>query len=218
MSTKIKVILADDHQIVRDGLHSLLEKEPDLEVIATVEDGRSTLKMVEALKPDVVIMDVSMPTLNGIESTRQITHDFPGVKVIALSMHDDRRFVINMLKAGASGYLIKDCAFKELTKAIHVVVKKGKIYLSPEISDIVVNNYVTGPAGPESLIYSVLTPREREVLQLVCEGKTSGQIAASLFVSVKTVECHRSQLMHKLKINNLPDLVKYAIQEGLTTL
>ncbi len=218
MATKIKVIIADDHQIVRDGLHSLLEKEPDVEVIATVEDGRSTVKMVEALNPDVVIMDVTMPTLNGIESTRQITRDFPGVKVIALSMHDDRRFVINMLKAGASGYLIKDCAFKELTKAINVVARKGKVYLSPEISDVVVNNYVTGPAGPESLIYSVLTPREREVLQLVCEGKTSGQIAASLFVSVKTVECHRSQLMHKLKINNLPDLVKFAIQEGLTSL
>ena len=218
MTTMIRVIIADDHQIVRDGLCSLLEKEPDLEIIGTVEDGRSTLKMVEELKPDVVIMDVSMPTLNGIESTRQIVHDFPGVKIIALSMHDDRRFVINMLKAGASGYLIKDCAFKELTKAIHVVVRKGKIYLSPEISDVVVNNYVTGPAGPESLIYAALTPREREVLQLVCEGKTSGQIATNLFVSVKTVECHRSQLMHKLKINNLADLVKYAIQEGLTTL
>ncbi len=133
-------------------------------------------------------------------------------------MHDDRRFVINMLKAGASGYLIKDCAFKELTKAIHQVVNKGKIYLSPEISGIVVNNYVTGPVEPDSLVYSILTPREREVLQLVCEGKTSGQIAASLYVSVKTVECHRSQLMHKLKINNLPDLVKFAIQEGLTSL
>ena len=218
MIAKIRVMIADDHQIVRDGLRSLLEKEPDLEIIGTVEDGRSTLKMVEALKPDVVIMDVSMPTLNGIEAARQITRDYPGVKIIALSMHDDRRFVINMLKAGASGYLIKDCAFKELTKAINVVAKKGKIYLSPEISDVVVNNYVTGPAGPESLIYAALTPREREVLQLVCEGKTSGQIATSLFVSVKTVECHRSQLMHKLKINNLANLVKYAIQEGLTAL
>lgn len=218
MTPMIKVMIADDHQIVRDGLRSLLEKEPDLEIIGTTEDGRSTLKMVETLKPDVVIMDVSMPTLNGIESTRQITRDYPGVKIIALSMHDDRRFVINMLKAGASGYLIKDCAFKELTKAIHVVVNKGKIYLSPEISDIVVNNYVTGPAGPESLIYAALTPREREVLQLVCEGKTSSQIATSLYVSVKTVECHRSQMMHKLKINNLAELVKYAIQEGLTTL
>lgn len=218
MSYKIKVLIADDHQIVRDGLRSLLEREPDMEVIATAEDGRTTVKTVEALKPDVVIMDVTMPELNGIEATRQLTREAPGVKVIALSMHTDRRFVINMLKAGASGYLIKDCAFKELTKAIQVVVRKGKIFLSPEISDVVVNNYVTGPTGPESLIYSALTPREREVLQLVCEGKTSPQIAASLFVSVKTVECHRSQMMHKLKINNLADLVKYAIQEGLTTL
>ncbi len=218
MANKIKVIIADDHQIVRDGLRSLLEKEPDLEVLATVEDGRSTVRMAEELKPDVIILDVSMPELNGIESSRQILHDNPGVKIIALSMHDDRRFVINMLKAGASGYLIKDCAFKELTKAIHQVVNKGKIYLSPEISGIVVNNYVTGPVESDSLVYSILTPREREVLQLVCEGKTSGQIAASLYVSVKTVECHRSQLMHKLKINNLPDLVKFAIQEGLTSL
>ena len=149
MTTKIRVLIADDHQIVRDGLRSLLEKEPDLEVVAAVEDGRTTVRMVEELQPDVVIMDISMPGLNGIEATRKITRDFPNIKIIALSMHDDGRFVTNMLKAGASGYLLKDCAFKELTKAIHVVVRAGKSYLSPEITDAVVNSYVTGASGPD---------------------------------------------------------------------
>ena len=217
MTTKIRVLIADDHQIVRDGLRSLLEKEPDLEVIAAVEDGRTTVRLVEELQPDVVIMDISMPGLNGIEATRKITHDFPNIKIIALSMHDDGRFVTNMLKAGASGYLLKDCAFKELTKAIHVVVRTGKSYLSPDITDVVVSSYVTGSSGPEPLLYTALTPREREVLQLVVEGKTSSQIAAILYVSVKTVETHRTQLMRKLKINNLADLVKYAIKEGITS-
>lgn len=218
MTTKIRVIIADDHQIVRDGLCSLLEKEPDLEVIAAVEDGRTTVRLVEELQPDVVIMDISMPGLNGIEATRKITRDFPNIKVIALSMHDDGRFVMNMLKAGASGYLLKDCAFKELAKAIHVVVRTGKSYLSPDITDVVVDSYVTGQSGPEPLLYTLLTHREREVLQLVVEGKTSSQIAEILYVSVKTVETHRTQLMHKLKINNLADLVKYAIKEGITSI
>ncbi len=218
MSNKVRVLIADDHQILRDGLSTMLQNVPDIEVIATTEDGRTALRLVAELTPDVVIMDVAMPGLNGIESTRQINHDFPKIKIIALSMHDDRRFVINMLKAGASGYLLKDCAFKELMKAIHVVVRTGKIYLSPGVTDVVVNNYVTGPIGPESLVYSVLTPREREVLQLVAEGKTSNQVAENLHVSVKTVETHRTQLMHKLKIKNMAELVKYAIQEGLTSI
>lgn len=215
MADKLRVLIADDHQIVRDGLRSLLEKESDLEVVATVEDGRTAVRLVAELQPDVVIMDISMPGLNGIEATRKITRDFPNIKVIALSMQDDRHFVINMLKAGASGYLLKDCAYRELVKAIQIVVRTGKSYLSPDITDIVVQNYVTGPSGEEPMLYSTLTAREREVLQLVVEGKTSSQIADILFVSVKTVETHRNQLMHKLKINNIPDLVKYAIKEGI---
>ncbi len=217
MPDKIRVLIADDHQIVRDGLRSLLEKDPDMEVIATVEDGRATVKQVEELQPDVVIMDISMPGLNGIEATRRITREFPHIKIIALSMHDDGRFVLNMLKAGASGYLLKDCAFKELTKAINLVVRAGKSYLSPDITDIVVQNYVSGSSGEQGLLYGALSPREREVLQLVVEGKTSSQIAEILFVSVKTVETHRTQLMQKLKISNLADLVKYAIKEGITS-
>jgi two-component system response regulator NreC len=141
---KIKVIIVDDHQIFRDGLRSLLAKEPDMEVLGEAGDGRTILTMLKMLKkmaPEVVIMDVAMPDLNGIEATRQIIHEFPAVKVLALSMHDDRGFVINMLKAGASGYLLKDCAFRELAKAIRGVVMENKIYLSPAITDIVVNNY-----------------------------------------------------------------------------
>jgi len=213
----IKVLIADDHQIVRDGLRSLLAKEPDMELVGEAEDGRTILKILIEKTPDVIIMDVAMPQLNGIEATRQILHEFPGVKVIALSMHDDRRFVINMLKAGASGYLIKDCAFRELAKAIRLVVTANKVYLSPGITDVVVNNYVTGPA-PDSLVYSVLTPREREVLQLIAEGKNSTQIAECLCVSLKTVETHRHQLMQKLNIKGVAELTKVAIREGITSI
>jgi len=211
----IKILIADDHQIVRDGLRSLLEKEPDMEVLGEANDGRTLLKMLEELTPDVIIMDAAMPDLNGIEATRQITHEFGEVKVIALSMHDDRRFVINMLKSGASGYLLKDCAFRELSQAIRLVVTRNKIYLSPGITDIVVKDYVTGSAL-DSLVYTTLTPREREVLQLVAEGKTSSQIAECLYVSVKTVECHRHQIMQKLEKKNVAELIRFAIREGIT--
>ena len=213
---KITVLLADDHQIVRDGLRSLLAQEADMEVLGEAEDGRSLLNMLRDIEPDVVIMDVAMPDLNGIEATSRIHHSFPSIKVIALSMHDDRRFVINMLKSGAAGYLLKDCAFRELAKAIRLVVNSNKTYLSPGITDIVVNNYVTGPA-PESLVFSVLTPREREVLQLIAEGKTSNQIAEDLFLSIKTIETHRRQIMQKLKQKSTADLIKIAIREGITT-
>jgi two-component system response regulator NreC len=216
MGMDIKVLIADDHQIVRDGLRSLLEKEPDMKLVGEAEDGRTIVKMLRETTPDVVIMDVAMPNLNGIEATRQITHEFPAVKVIALSMHDDRRFVINMLKSGASGYLIKDCAFRELAKAIRLVVKANKIYLSPGITDVVVNNYVTG-LTPDSLVFSILSPREREVLQLIAEGRSSNQIAEALYVSVKTIECHRAQLMQKLKKRSVAELTKFAIREGLTS-
>jgi two-component system response regulator NreC len=137
----IKVLIADDHEIFREGLCSLLEKELDMEVLGEAEDGRTILKMLREMAPEVIIMDVSMPDLNGIEATRQITHEFPAVKVVALSVHDDRAYVINMLKSGASGYLLKDCASRELVNAIRSVVTENKIYLSPAITDIVVNNF-----------------------------------------------------------------------------
>lgn len=213
----IKVLIADDHQIVRQGLRTLLEKEPDLEVVAEAENGRSTVRLVRERHPEVVIMDVAMPDLNGIEATRQIISEMPKVKVIALSMYADRRFVSNMLKAGASGYLLKDCASEELVRAIRVVLAH-KTFLSPGVADIVVKDYVQTPMGPEASVFNVLSNREREVLQLMAEGKSTNQIAELLHVSVKTVETHRQQMMQKLKIHSVAELTKYAIREGLTTL
>jgi two-component system response regulator NreC len=215
----IKVVLADDHQIVRHGLRSLLSAEPDIKVVGEADNGRAVIRLVQELSPQVVIMDISMPDLNGIEATRQILSDSSGVKVIALSMHSDSLFVLNMFKAGASGYLLKDCALEELVKAVRTVMNR-KIYLSPSISDIVIKDFVIGwsPEDSSSSAYSILTAREREVLQLMAEGKTTNQIAESLCISVKTVEAHRKQLMTKLDIHSVAELTKYAIRQGLTTL
>jgi len=213
----IRIIIADDHQILRQGLKTLLEKEPDMEVVAEAEDGRKTVIMVNELTPDVVIMDVNMPDLNGIEATRQILADYPEMKIIALSMHADRRFVINMLKAGAHGYLLKDCAFEELAQAIRLVMA-NKTYLSPGVAEIVVKDYVNRLPGPAQTAFSVLTAREREVLQLLAEGKSTANIGELLHISIKTVETHRQQIMNKLGIRSVAELTKYAIREGLTSL
>jgi DNA-binding NarL/FixJ family response regulator len=213
----IKVLIADDHQIIREGLHALLEKEPGIEVVGEAENGRTALRMARELIPDVIIMDVAMPDLNGIEATRQIVAEFSTVKVIALSMHDDRRFVLNMLRAGAKGYMLKDCAFNDLAKAIRVVVA-NKTYLSSEIADIVVRDYLSSAPSEESSAFHVLSSREREVLQLLAEGEGTNQIAEKLHISSKTVESYRSQIMAKLKIKNVAELTKYAIREGLTML
>jgi two-component system, NarL family, response regulator NreC len=215
----IKILLADDHQIVRHGLHTLLSSEPDIKIIGEADNGRTVVKLAQEKSPDVVIMDISMPDLNGIEATRQILVTDSYIKVIALSMHSDSLFVLNMFKAGASGYLLKDCALEELVKAVRTVMNR-KIYLSPGISDIVIKDFVIGysPSETSSSAYSILTPREREVLQLMAEGKTTNQIAEHLCVSVKTVEAHRKQLMNKLDIHSVAELTKYAIRQGLTTL
>jgi two-component system response regulator NreC len=212
----IKVLVADDHQIVREGLRAMLEKEPWIKVVGEAEEGRTTLRLARELAPDVIIMDVSMPDLNGIEATRQIVAEFPTIKVIALSMHNDRRFVLNMIKAGAKGYLLKDSAFKELAKAIKVVVS-NQAYLSSEITDILVKDYLSSATPDDFSAFHLLSPREREVLQLLAEGRSSNQIAESLHVSIKTVETHRAQLMAKLKIKSIAELTKYAIREGLTS-
>lgn len=213
----IKILLADDHRIVRQGLRTLLEQESDLEVVAEAENGRDTLRLVQQLSPQVIIMDIAMPDLNGIDATRQIVSVAPGVKVIALSMHSDSLFVFNMLRAGASGYLIKDCALEELVKAIRAVVA-GKTYLSPGISDILVKDLVEGWSNNGGSVFSILTPREREVLQLIAEGRSTAQIAFCLSVSVKTVEAYRKQIMYKSGVHTVAGLTKYAIREGLTTL
>jgi DNA-binding NarL/FixJ family response regulator len=216
-SGKIKIVLADDHQIVRQGLRTLLAAEPDMEVVAEADNGRTVLKLIQDLSPHVVIMDISMPDLNGIEATRQIVSENRRPKVIALSMHSDSLFVLNMLKAGASGYLLKDCALEELVKAIRAVVDQ-KTYLSPGISDIVLRDFVSGWSIPGSSAYAILSPREREVLQLMAEGKSTNLIADSLYISVKTVEAHRKQIMNKLGLHTVAELTKYAVRQGLTSL
>ena len=213
----ITILLADDHKILRQGLRTLLAKEMDMEVLAEAEDGRQAVRLVRELSPQVVIMDVGMPDLNGIEATRQILQESPETKIIALSMHSDRRFVTNMIKAGASGYLLKDSAFEELATAIRVVMAR-KTYLSHEIAHVVVKDYVKGGSKEDPSVFSVLSPREREVLQLMAEGKTNRQIAEMLHVSLKTVETHRQQIMNKLEIHNIVELTKYAIREGLVSL
>jgi two-component system response regulator NreC len=214
---RTKIILADDHKIIREGLRSLIEKQPDMEVIAEAQDGLMTVNLVQKLKPDVVIMDIGMPEMNGIDATTKITTEYKTVKVIALSMHSDRRFVMQMLKAGAAGYLLKDSAFEELVSAIHAVITKQH-YLSQKITDVVVQEYLQNLPRNESTVFTVLTAREREVLQLIAEGKSTKQTASVLNVSVKTIETHRQQIMEKLDMHSIAQLTKYAIREGLTSL
>ena len=212
----VRIILADDHTIVRHGLNKLIQQQEDMEVIAQAADGHSTIELTRELSPDMVIMDIGMPDLNGIDATQQIIREFPQVKVIGLSMHSGKKFVIEMLKAGASGYLLKDCALEELTTAIKAVAS-GKTYLSPSITDVVVENYVRHSKKKESSAFSLLSQREREVLQLMAEGKTTKQVGLKLHISPKTVEGHRLRIMEKLNMDSVAKLTKYAIQEGLTS-
>jgi DNA-binding NarL/FixJ family response regulator len=213
----IRIIIADDHKILLQGLKTLIEQEPDMEVVGEAEDGLRAVTMVRELIPHVVVMDIKMPELNGIDATQQILSEVSDVKVIALSMYADRRFVASILKAGACGYLLKDCAFEELARAIRLAMS-NKTYLSPGVAEIVVKDYATLNSGPSVSVFSALTVREREVLQLVAEGKRTSQIAEILRISIKTVETHRQQVMQKLDTKSVAELTKYAIREGLTTL
>jgi DNA-binding NarL/FixJ family response regulator len=213
----IKILLADDHKIIREGLRALLVNQRDIDVIGEAEDGRSTVKLSHELSPDIVIMDISMPDLNGIEAARQIISRDSRIKVIALSVHSDKRFVIEMLNAGASGYLLKDCAFEELANAIRTVMS-NRSYLSPAITDVMIYDYRNLLSRETLSVFSLLSPREREILQLFAEGKSTKEIAFDLDISIKTVETHRQQIMKKLDIHTIAELTKYAIKEGLTTL
>ena len=213
----IRILLVDDHKITRQGLRSLLDENDDMEVLAEAENGRDAIELARKLNPDVIIMDVSMPDLNGVEATRQIIQDNHDVRVIALSMHSDTLFVSEMLKSGASGYLLKDCAFQELEQAIRTVTD-GKAYLSPSISGVVVEDYLHRLSKTDMSTSEVLTDREREVLQLIAEGQSTKQVALKLHISAKTVETHRRQIMNKLDIHTVAELTKYAIRKGLTAL
>lgn len=213
----IRVLLADDHKMMREGLKVLVNNENGMDVVGEASDGHSVVRMIDKLKPDVVVMDVGMPNLNGIEATRQILHREDTIKVLALSMHSDRRYITEMLRAGAAGYLIKDAAFDELAQAIRTIMK-GQTYLSPEIAGTVVQEALQAVERKEDSPFSILTEREREVLQQLAEGYPTKEIAANLFVSVKTIETHRSHLMEKLNLHSVAELTKYAIREGLTSL
>jgi DNA-binding NarL/FixJ family response regulator len=214
---QLNVLIADDHRMLRQGLRSLLEKEPDLRVVAESDNGREAIAAAEKGQIDLAIMDISMPGLNGIEASRKLLAINPAMRVIGLSMHTDRRFVSEMLNAGAVGFVSKDAAFEELVQAIRTVLS-GKVYLSPAVAGVVVDAYLRRSESADRTVFSALTAREREVLQLMAEGRNTKQIAMDLHVSIKTVETHRRQVMEKLDLYSVAELTKYAIREGLTTL
>lgn len=212
-----RVLLADDHKILRQGLRTLLEQENDIQVVGEAENGRSSVKLAGELAPDVVIMDVAMPDLNGIDATRRITEAEPNARVLALSMHSDGRYVRGMLQAGARGYILKDCAAEELTRAIRTVMA-NQVYVSPGVTGTIVNDYVRQLSSSDAGEPATLSRREREVLQLLAEGGSTAQIADRLHLSVKTVETHRKRIMDKLDLRSIAELTKYAIREGITAL
>lgn len=214
---KIRVFIADDHAVVRDGLRLLIENQADCTVIGEAADGRETVRLATQLRPDVVVMDITMPELNGIDAASRIRDCCPSTNVIILSMHSSAEYISQALRAGVRGYLLKEAAGKEVVQAIRAV-HAGKRYLSKDITETVIDDYIRTfdlPAGMSPL--DLLSSREREVLQLMVEGKSNSEIANLLSLSVKTIETYRSRLMEKLKIRDLPGLVKFAIQHGLTT-
>ena len=215
MSTRI--LVADNHGILRQGIQSLIEKHSDMEVVGQAENGLEAVELTRQLQPDVVLMDVTMPVLNGIEATRQIKNELPEVKVLALSVHAKREFVLDMVKAGASGYMLKECVLDDLIRAINTVVA-GHSYLSPQIASIVLEGITDDSifsAGDR--LSKTLTSRERQVLRLLAEGTSAKQVASQLDLNVKTIEASRRQIMEKANVDNLVDLTKYAIRQGLAT-
>jgi DNA-binding NarL/FixJ family response regulator len=214
----IKVFLADDHTAIRDGMSALMEIEQDIQVVGTAGDGREAVQQVKTIQPDIVVMDIAMPELNGIDATLQISESSPAVNVIMLSMHDSSEHVHQALKAGAKGYLLKESAGKEVVTAIRVVSSGGR-YLSERIQEMVIEGYISGQdVVPGKSPLDKLSTRERQILQLVVEGKSSAEVSKILFISPKTVATYRSRLMEKLAIHDVPGLVKFAIKHGLTTI
>jgi DNA-binding NarL/FixJ family response regulator len=211
----IRVLLADDHTLIRAGLRMVVASQPDLNVAGEANDGREAVAMAEKLKPDVVVMDIGMPSLNGIEACRQIHAALPDTKVVMLSMHSDEGYVLRALKAGAKAYLLKDSAEADLARAIHAVVA-GKSFFSPAVGKVLLEDYMRKleRSGAEDT-YELLSPREREILQLVAEGNSSKDVANLLGLSVYTVETHRAKVMQKLNLHNIPELILYAVRKGI---
>ncbi|MHC4143634.1 MAG: response regulator [Planctomycetota bacterium] len=213
----MRILIADDHGIVREGLKSLLGEQSDMEVVGEGEDGQMAVQLAKELSPDIVIMDMSMPNLNGVEATRLILQHSPNTRVIILSMHSDRNIVKEALEAGASAYVLKSYLFDEMLRALEAVAK-GRRHLSPRITDVVIDDYVGKATGGESAKTPRLTGRERQIVQLVAEGKSVKEIARVLHVSPKTADTNRRQIMNKLGFSSVSELTKYALREGLTSL
>src|SRR6185369_2320109 len=212
----LRILLADDHTVVRQGLRKLLEERPDWEVIAEAGDGREAVRLAEQHKPDVAILDVAMPLLNGIEATRQITKRAPSTRVLVLSMHADEAYVTQILQAGAAGYLLKDSADVDLLQAV-TAIAEGKSFFSPAIARLMLDDYVKQRSGEPGVVdrYESLSDREREVFQLIAEGKTNKDIAAILFISPSTVDTHRARIMEKLDVHSAAEIVLYAVRRGV---
>jgi two-component system, NarL family, response regulator NreC len=215
MTRQTRVLLADDHVLIRAGLRMVVDAQPDLTVVGEAGDGREAVAMAESLRPDVVVMDIGMPTLNGIEAANQVREKLPETQIVMLSMHSDEGYVLRALKAGAKAYLLKDSAETDLARAIRAAAE-GKSFFSPAVGRVLLEDYVrklqrTG--GEDS--YDLLSPREREILQLVAEGKSSKDIANLLNLSVYTVETHRARVMQKLNLRGIPELILYAVRKGI---
>jgi len=210
------ILLADDHRVVREGLRTLLSQEADLSVIGEAADGREVVELARSLHPEVIIMDIAMPEMNGIEATRLIVAENPAIRVVALSMYADRRFVMQILRAGALGYVLKEAAFEELARAIRTVAA-GQPFLSPTVAGFVVEEFVRQVSTTASKTIELLTSRETEVLRLLAEGKRAKDIALELKIGVKTAEAHRQNLMNKLEMHSIAELTRFAIREGITT-
>ncbi len=217
--SKIKLLLADDHAVVRSGLRMLLEAQPDMEIVAEAENGRETIEKVLAFQPNIVLMDIEMPGMNGIEATRKIKEESPETAVLALTMYEDDQYFFEMLKAGAAGYIPKRAAPDALVNAIRTV-NKGEVFLYPSMAAYLVEDYLQRDEAPEEDEADVvdLTTREREVLVLIAEGLSNGEISEKLVISIKTVDRHRENIMRKLNIHNRIDLVKFALKKGMIDL
>ncbi len=213
----MRILLADNHKLFCEGLRTLFGAEPGMEIVGEANNGRTAVRLARELSPDIVIMDIGMPELNGIEATRQIRSELPHVKVLAVSMHSDRQYVSGMLSAGAAGFVLKDCAFSELAAAVRIVAGGGR-YLSPDIVGVVVDDYVQRLTPAPGSLAARLSEREREVLQLMAEGHATPDIAERLHISRKTVETHRKSLMLKLELHSVAELTKFAVREGITSL